>query len=180
MTSSLSRQGLYSYFVLTQKLARTHRGRSFSPYSAPMNAARVKKGRVGFQRRTRTQPASAGFRGHTIGRQRNQRKYSTNSARYGHVVSESAKRARTMANIETGDELSIRVLPTGRVRTEWRKARYTRPSGLVLFAANESNSARFARLDASKLRSCPSSMGDALTRFRLRAKKSKRASEAAR
>ena len=92
----------------------------------------------------------------------------------------SAKRERAMATIETGDELSIRVLPTGRVRTEWRKARYARPSGLVLFAANESNSARFARLDTSKLRSSPSSMGDALTRFRLRAKKNNRASQASR
>ena len=75
-----------------------------------------------------------------------------------------------MATIETGDELSIRVLPTGRVKTEWRKAKYASPSGLVLFAANEANSARFARLDASKPRSRPSSMERALTRFRLRAK----------
>jgi hypothetical protein len=75
-----------------------------------------------------------------------------------------------VAIIETGDELSIRVLPTGRVKTEWRKAKYASPSGLALFAANEANSARFARLDASKPRSRPSSMERALTRFRLRAK----------
>ena len=73
--------------------------------------------------------------------------------------------------IETGDELFICVLPTGHVRTLWRRACYR---SSALSPANEPASPGFARLDISRLRTAPTSHDRALTHFRLRAMKNGR------
>lgn len=80
--------------------------------------------------------------------------------------------------IEIGDELFMCVLPTGHVRTLWRRA-ICRSSDLVLSAANEPASPGFARLDAVRLRQAPASHPRALTHFRLRAMKNSRRLDAA-
>jgi hypothetical protein len=80
--------------------------------------------------------------------------------------------------IETGDELFICVLPTGHVRTLWRRAFY-RSSYLALSPANEPASPGFARLNTARLRPALTSSDRALTHFRLRAMKNGRSADMA-
>ena len=80
--------------------------------------------------------------------------------------------------IETGDELFICVLPTGRVRSLWRRAH--RSSDLLLAAANEPASTGFARLNPARQRPALTSQDRALTHLRLRAMKNGRSVDAPR